>query len=66
MLIICAAIEIARRGHSTTALSMGTYILARRSRYLFFVVSVAHLLISAPYDQVHSSGAVPLDFVDFM
>jgi len=35
MLIICAAIEIARRGHSTTALSMGTYILARRSRYLF-------------------------------
>jgi len=65
MLIICAAIEIARRGHSTTALSMGTYILARRSRYLF-VVSVAHLLISAPYDQVHSSGAVPLDFVDFM
>ena len=35
MLIICAAIEIARRGHSTTALSMGSYILARRSRYLF-------------------------------
>ena len=38
MLIICAAIEIARRGHSTTALSMGSYILARRSRYLFYGV----------------------------
>ena len=35
MLIICAAIEIARRGHSSTALSMGTYILARWWRYLF-------------------------------
>ena len=35
-------------------------------RGIFFVVSIAHLLISAPYDQVHSSGAVPLDFVDFM
>jgi len=60
MLIICAAIEIARRGHSTTALSMGL-IYSPGGRGIFFVVSVAHLLISAPYNQVHSSGAVPLD-----
>ena len=47
MLIICAAIEIARRGHSTTALSMGTYILARRSRYLFCGVCRSSLNLRA-------------------